>query len=274
LQGQNGLNCLKARREFGVSGAMNIPTTSLILVAALLPALAFAAKDGKTRKRPSADAAPSVPEVVKTYDKNGNHQIDPDELAALQKSFAELKKLDKNANGEIEAAEVAPPKVAAADTDRRARAMEGLKKVDKNGNGKIDADEIEGLQKALAGGRILERLDENKDGKLQSNEVERLNQHLAQGGLGAHRPASKASPPKSPGATPSASAATSSESSGAAKTDAAKPEAAKTDSSKPDAGKAAEPKSEAPTDLTKDPFLPKKDPFLPKAEGGAKPPSA
>ncbi len=152
----------------------------LALVAVLLPTLALAAKDGKTKKKPAAAHGGESAEVLKPFDKNDNHQIDPDELVAMQKSFAALRKLDKNSNGEIEKLEVEIPKAPAAG-DRKGRALAGLQKVDKNGNHKIDADEVEELQKVLAGGRIMTRLDQNGNGKLEPGEVERLNQRIAQG---------------------------------------------------------------------------------------------
>src|SRR3954465_7330613 len=126
----------------------------ILSAAALVPLAAFAANDGKGKKRPSAPPpAPSLPEALVPFDKNGNHQIDPEELAAVQQTFAEMRKLDKNGNGEIETSELAPApsKPAAGAGDRAGRAMAGFKKVDKNGNGKIDGDEVEALQKMLAG---------------------------------------------------------------------------------------------------------------------------
>ena len=171
----------------------------LVLTVGLLPALALAAKDGKTKKKPAAAHGGESAEVLKPFDKNDNHQIDPDELAAMQKSFAALRKLDKNSNGEIEKVEVEIPKAPAAD-NRKGRALAGLQKVDKNGNHKIDADEIEALQKVLAGGRIMTRLDQNGNGKLEPGEVERLNQRIAQGAGGkTKRPSS---PPPSVHKTP------------------------------------------------------------------------
>jgi hypothetical protein len=71
--------------------------------------------------------------------------------------------------------------------------LAGLKQVDKNGNHKIDSDEVEGLQKMLAGGKIMSRLDHNSNGKLEPDEVERLNQRIGQHGAG-----------RKPGATPPA----------------------------------------------------------------------
>lgn len=221
---------------------MNPPNFLFIVLAAVLvPAITFTARDSKPRKRPGADAPPAVSETARSYDKNGNRQIDPDELAAMQKTFTELRQLDKNGNGEIEASEVAPPKPAVA-SDRMARAMAGIAKVDKNGNKKIDDDEIEALQKALAGGRIMQRLDQNGDGKLEAKEVARLNERLAQGGFRTRgaRPESKTTTP-----------APSTQSSEKPKTAEPKKEELKKEEPKKD-----EAKKDAADDLTKDPFLP------------------
>lgn len=155
------------------------------LVAALLPAVAFAAKDGKRPQKSAARPDGAAAEVLKTFDKNENNQIDADELPAVQKAFATLKNLDKNNNSEIELAEVESLKPQVPD-DRRGRLLAGLKQVDKNGNHKVDADEVEGLQKMIAGGRMMARLDRNGNGKLEPEELERLNQHLEHG-LGRKR---------------------------------------------------------------------------------------
>jgi hypothetical protein len=205
----------------------------IILALALLPALAFAAKDDKAQKKRDRQATTGAGQGLAAYDKNGNKQIDSDELAAMQKTFTELRQLDKNGNGEIEQSEVAHPK-AASSTDRKDRAMAGLKKVDKNANGKIDADEVEGLQKALAGSRILERLDQNGDGKLEANELDRLNKRFSDGGFDRKS--------RSPGSTPTPPPAP------AKSEPEAKPEVKK-----------AEPKQDESKDLNKDPFLPKPD---------------
>lgn len=225
---------------------MNTPQLlSIALVTALLPAGAFAAKDGKVRKRPAAasETHAAIPDIVKSYDKNGNHQIDLEELTALQKDFAELRKLDKNSNGEIELAEVTPPAKSPSMEDRRSRMAEGFKKVDKNGNGKIDEDEIEALQKMVAGGRILKRLDENGNGKLEPNEIERLNQHMQQF-AGANLGSSKGSPSPGVRRRPGSDTAT--------KPDEKKPEEKKAEEKKP-----------AETKLEDQKFDPKKDPFVP-----------
>lgn len=155
----------------------------MILVAALLPVVVFAAKDSKRPKKPAASHDGAAGEVLKTFDKNENRQIDADELPALQKAFSTLKNLDKNSNGEIELAEVESSKNRPTD-DRKSRMLAGLKQVDKNGNHKIDPDEVEGLQKMLAGGKIMSRLDHNSNGKLEPDEVERLNQRIGQHGAG------------------------------------------------------------------------------------------
>jgi hypothetical protein len=202
-----------------------------ILALALLPGLALAAKDEKSQKKRDKDTARASGPGLSAYDKNGNKQIDADELAAMQKTFAELRQLDKNSNGEIEQAEVAPPK--AASTDRKDRAMAGLKKVDKNANGKIDTDEVEGLQKALGGSRIMDRLDQNSNGKLEANELERLNKRFVEGGSDRKRKndslGSKPTPPAAPA-----------EKADPPQTEATKPQGPKKDESK-------------------DPFLPKPD---------------
>ncbi len=165
-----------------------------IILAALLPVLASAAQADKTqKKRPGAAPSGDMAEALKPFDKNGNQQIDGDELAALQKTFGVLRKLDKNTNGEIEQSEVAQPKPSPASTGKGTRnhAFAGIQKADKNGNHKIDADEIEGLQKLLveSGAKIMAKLDQNKNGKLEESEVAMLNDRIASRGK------SPASPP-------------------------------------------------------------------------------
>lgn len=166
----------------------------LVLMTTLLPALALAAPADKANKRPAArPAAKGAAEVLKPFDKNENHQVDADELAAMQKSYATLRRLDKNNNGEIEQSEVDSLNPPAVD-DRKSRMLSGFKEVDKNGNHKIDADEVEALQKKLAGGRIISRLDQNGNGKLEPEEIERLNQRLAEG-IGSRPKGSSSSTP-------------------------------------------------------------------------------
>ena len=184
-------------------------TTLLSLfVTALLPAVALPAPDAKGKKRPGASAHHdgANAEVLKTFDKNGDHKIDADELPALQKAFSTLKNLDKNSNGEIELAEVERPQAPVA-ADRRVRMLAGFKQVDKNGNHKIDADEVEGLQKMIAGGKVMSRLDQNGNGKLEPGEVDRLNERLSQGFGGRGRPSatpapSVRKPPEKPAESP------------------------------------------------------------------------
>lgn len=142
----------------------------MILVAALLPAVVFAAKDSKRPQKSAARPDGTTAEVLKTFDKNENRQIDADELPALQKAFSTLKNLDKNSNGEIDQTEADSLKAPAADA-RKGRAFAGLRDADKNGNHKIDADEIEALQKLLAGNPVMSRLDQNGNGKLEAAEV-------------------------------------------------------------------------------------------------------
>ena len=178
-----------------------------VILAVALPVMAFGA-DRKRPQRPAARGDSAGGEVLKTFDKNNNQQIDADELPAMQKAFSVLKNLDKNQNGEIELAEVERPK-APATGDRRQRALAGLKQVDKNGNHTIDEGEIEALQKLLTGGPMMSRLDQNSNGKLEPAEVARLNERLAQGftrGAGSAAPSSSTfrRPPETPKAAPEA----------------------------------------------------------------------
>lgn len=166
----------------------------LALAVVLLPVAVWAAKDGR-RPPNSNSAAPhggATAEVLKSFDKNGNHQIDADELPAVQQAYITLKNLDKNANGEIELAEVETPR-GRGTGDRKGRMLAGFKEVDKNGNHQIDADEVEALQKQLAGGRIMTRLDHNSNGKIDADELAQLNQRMASGGR--RGPASSSSTP-------------------------------------------------------------------------------
>jgi Ca2+-binding EF-hand superfamily protein len=173
---------------------MKLPHTLAVIIVVTLPAWAIAAKDGKGRPGHPQPAS-ELSEVLKPFDKNGNRQIDGDELAAVQKAFSALGKLDKNANGEIEQAEVAAAATPAGRTrpdGRRARAGAGLQKVDTNGNRRIDPDEIAPLEKMLASGRgeMLKKLDQNSNGKLEESEIARLNERLEKGGA-ARRPGAK-----------------------------------------------------------------------------------
>ncbi|MBX7208633.1 MAG: hypothetical protein K1X78_09995 [Verrucomicrobiaceae bacterium] len=167
----------------------SIPTLLTILS---LPALVQAAPQNKgPARRPALPPAADLSELLKSFDKNGNHQIDADEAAAVQKAFAELKKLDKNANGEIEQGEITAataPATRPGAPGRLARAAEGLKRVDKNGNHRIDPDEIPELEKmmARAPGEMMKKLDQNGNGKLEEGEVARLNERIEKG-MGAGR---------------------------------------------------------------------------------------
>lgn len=158
---------------------MKVTLFRLLVLTALLSGITQAAKDPnpKPTKRSVQPVAEGQVEVLKPYDKNDNGQIDSDELVAVQAAFAALRKLDKNANGEIELSEAATPKPG-AERARVAKARDSFRKVDINGNRKIDTEEIEGLQRSLAGGRLMTRLDANKNGKLETSEVEVFNQRL------------------------------------------------------------------------------------------------
>ena len=177
---------------------MKSPFILFSIAAVALSSLAFAAGDGKPRQnRPQA--AGDLAEVLKPYDKNGNRQIDGDELAAVQNAFASLGKLDKNANGEIEQGEIQSAKSVAGRSrpeGLRTKAAAGFQKVDKNGNHRIDPDEVSVLEKMLGDGpgAMLKRLDQNGNGKLEETEIARLNERMEKGG-GALRSGTGASTP-------------------------------------------------------------------------------
>lgn len=163
----------------------SIPLAAAFIVITL-PGLTLAAKGGKAQAKHPQQPSGDLADALKPFDKNGNHQIDADELAAVQKVFTALGKLDKNANGEIEQREVAAASAPArpgAPGGRLVKAAEGLKKVDKNGNRRIDPDEIPQLEKMLAAGagEVMKRLDQNGNGKLEESEVARLNERLEKG---------------------------------------------------------------------------------------------
>lgn len=154
-----------------------------------VPALEFAAevaKPGRPGKRP-ATAATDLPEVLRSFDKNGNRQIDADELPAVQKAFTALRTFDVNGNGELEQTEIAAATAArrpGAGRPDAGRAAEAMKRIDKNGNKRIDPDEIPDLERMLAKARgdFMKKVDTNGNGKLEESEVARLNERLAQGG--------------------------------------------------------------------------------------------
>ena len=159
------------------------------LIAITLPGLTMAAKGGKAQSKHPQQPSSDLAYVLKPFDKNGNHQIDADELAEVQKAFSALGKLDKNANGQIEQGDVAAASSAAkagAPGARLARAAEGMKKLDKNSNHRIDPDEIPQLEKMLVagGGEMMKRLDQDGNGKLEESEVARLNERLEKGVAG------------------------------------------------------------------------------------------
>jgi len=178
---------------------MKLPCTFIALAALALPAFSFAADSAKSRPNRPQHAAAALDETLKPFDKNGNNQIDADELAAVQKAFSALGKLDKNFNGEIEQSEVAvsaAPAGQARSEGMRTRFAEGFKKLDANGNHRIDPDEIATLEKMMAGGRgeMMKRLDQNGNGKLEESEIARLNERLEKGGA-ARRPGTRGTPP-------------------------------------------------------------------------------
>lgn len=170
-------------------------------------------RQGRSRLQPPAGE--SLPEGLGPFDKNGNRRIDGDELTAVQGAFSTLKKLDLNANGEIEPGEIRasmPGGSRSRPDGVRARAAAGLQRVDKNGNRRIDADEVASLEKMLGGGKgeMMKRLDQNGSGRLEEAEIARLNERLEKGGgsgrpgAGRTTPGFRRPPEKPAGSAPSA----------------------------------------------------------------------
>ena len=85
---------------------------TLIFATAMLclAAPAFAKKKGK--KKGGGDRANNSATIIQQFDKNGNQQIEGDEVAALKAAFAAaaqgttLKNLDRNTNGILDEDEV------------------------------------------------------------------------------------------------------------------------------------------------------------------------
>lgn len=89
---------------------MKNPAAILLVAILALSAPAFAGKKGK--KKGKEGGGNSSAAMVKQFDKNGNHQIDGAEVAALKSAFATAapgtgpKKLDRNGNGVLDEDEI------------------------------------------------------------------------------------------------------------------------------------------------------------------------
>jgi Ca2+-binding EF-hand superfamily protein len=189
-------------RRFTPFPHMNTRSVFLVAAAALLPVLAFAAKDGKVRKKPGNTSGPSAMEALKPFDKDANHQIDAAEREILQKAFSAMREADKNHDGMIDETEVASLKSTAAVRTRERRGG-GFAKADKNGNRKIDTDEVEQLEKAIAGSPFMTKLDKSGNGKLEADELDRVNQRLGSGRERKKTPSGATPPPeKAPATSP------------------------------------------------------------------------
>lgn len=79
------------------------------------PAPSTAAAPKKKKKKNKGEGAPPAPLTgIMKYDKNGDGVLDETEKETLRTDFADLKKLDKNADGKIDDDEIAAGKAAAA----------------------------------------------------------------------------------------------------------------------------------------------------------------
>lgn len=180
----------------------------LLIVALAISAVA--AKPEKVKRPKTPPPAAGLTEVLQPFDKNADGHIDAGELTALQETYSNLAKLDKDASGQIEQAEVPAPAPVKGKAERtRGHRFTGFREADKNGNHKIDTDEVEGLQKALmaSGSDLMAKIDRNKNGKLDSDEVSRINERLekgrsAKGKRPAAAPTKTSAPPTTPPSKP------------------------------------------------------------------------
>ena len=155
---------------------------------------------GSTSKSAVASQRALV-QVVRTYDLDGNRQLDANELAELNRVYSAapdglLAALDGDGDGTITQSEIPALKPAAS-------AAGGPRSFDKDRNGAIEGVEAEALQKAFAAATKgpLRALDRNRDGQLEDAEIAALNQRLA-------KPADKRARTRAgAGAAPAASAA-------------------------------------------------------------------
>ncbi len=140
------------------------------------PAL-FAAKGNKPAKG-DRQAMHAAIEALKAFDKNGNKKIDGDEIAAVQKAFAEaptgaMKPLDSNKDGKLDEMEL-------RQTGPRGSFAAILKEIDKDKNHKFEGPEIEALRtKFAADPKAFGKIDHNGNGKLDDDEIAKLNERMA-----------------------------------------------------------------------------------------------
>ena len=112
---------------------MKLNRILLILTLGAAFALPSAALAGRGKANKGARKGQRPGQIVRTYDKNGDHQIEGDEADALKKAFADdpkgpLAALDKNSNATLEDDEI-----SAVNTRMSKRAERAAKKGKKNG---------------------------------------------------------------------------------------------------------------------------------------------
>ena len=170
-------------------------TTALILVTSA----SFAAKGSKADKA-SKQALHEALTVLGTYDKNGNKTIDGDEVAAVQKAFADaaggsLKALDQNKDGKLDAEEI-------KNANPRKAVVAIVREIDADKNRKVDGAEVEALRKKLAADPKgpLANVDRNGNGKLDDDEIALMNERIggAKGGKGKKSKKGSAAPASKP----------------------------------------------------------------------------
>lgn len=180
-------------------------TTALLLVTSA----SFAAKGDKADKA-GKQALHEALTALQTYDKNGSKTIDGDEVAAVQKAFADapggsLKALDQNKDGKLDAEEI-------KNANPRKAVVAIVREIDADKNRKVEGAEVEALRKKFAAEPkgSLANVDRNGNGKLDDDEIAQMNERIG-GGKGKK---SKKAAPAAPATKPA--------------TDTAKPEEGET----------------------------------------------
>lgn len=167
---------------------MNKSSLAALVLATLACSASLSAQETRPEGRPPegergerGERGPQQPRrdpIVVALDANSDGVIDAAELAD---ATANLKKLDKNGDGQLTLDEIRPP--------RRQRGQEGgnpqdmvnrLLQLDKDGDGKLSAEELPERMRGM-----LDRADLNKDGFLDKDEL--LKQAQAQAAARGNR---------------------------------------------------------------------------------------
>ncbi len=145
-----------------------------VLYASVAIATAFTiaapARAADEPKKPGLGQGQGREQMIKRFDKNGNGQLDPDEMQAAREA---MQKLGGGQGG----------KPGQGMPNRE----EMIKKFDKNGNGQLDPDEMQAARQSMGGpggrpgqggkpgqgpgnGEMMKKFDKNGDGQLDDSE--------------------------------------------------------------------------------------------------------